>query len=114
MSAVMQLTIDGGEVEYMRAASGARLGPNQREIMRKLGFGSLTSTQAGTIVHAMRNERGRTSCTRGGTSRDDRAQSSYKGSGCCRFASTDGSGAMKRLHELGFVEKHAGLWFAKS
>jgi hypothetical protein len=110
----MQLTIDGSEVEYHRAVSGTRLGPNQREVMRRLGFGSLTSTQAGTICHELRNERHGQSCTQGGTARDDRAKSEYGGEGCCRFASSDGSSMMKGLREQGFVEKHAGLWFAKS
>jgi hypothetical protein len=110
----MQLTIDGSEVEYHRAVNGVRLGPNQREVMRQLGFRSLTSTQAGVICHELRNERAGTGCTRGGTARDDRAKSDYNGVGCCRFASSDGSAVMKSLHEGGYVEKHAGLWFAKS
>ena len=110
----MQLTIDGSEVEHRIVVHRRRLGPNQREVMRQLGFGSLTSTQAGTICHGLRNERKGYGCTTGGTARDDRAQSPYKGSGCCRFASSDGSQVMKALLDLGLVEKHAGLWFAKA
>jgi hypothetical protein len=105
VTVAMQLTIDGGEVEYRHASSRAPLGPAQREVMRLLGFGSLTSTQAGSIVHGLRG-----SCGFGAkdTGRE------YRGAGCCRYAVTDGSAVMRRLYDRGFVEKHSGLWFAKS
>ena len=122
----MQLTIEGEEVEYRRASRGTvPLGRAQKEVMRRLGFGSLTSTQAGVIVHEERrfalaalrrvpiaNISEWAGCGHG--ARDDEAKSEYGGSGCCRYAATDGAAVMKRLYDRGFVEKHAGLWFAKS
>ncbi|MBA2742499.1 MAG: hypothetical protein H0U46_10860 [Actinobacteria bacterium] len=107
----MQLTLDGREVQHP-APTGARppLGPAQREVLRKLAFGSLTTTQAGVIVHDIRRERGRGSCGFGAKN----GQSDYSGLGCCRYASTDGSAVMKRLADRGYLERHGGLWFAKS
>jgi len=108
-----QLTLDGREVRHP-APTGPHLGSAQREILRHLGlFGSITSTQAGTIVHEQRRaRRGYSGCGFG--VKDDNAHSSYGGSGCCRYAVSDGTDVMKRLRERGFVEKHFGLWFSKT
>lgn len=105
----MQLTLDGREVQHP-APTGTRppIGQAQRDVLRHLGlFGSITSTQAGVIVHGLRGN-----C--GSGTKDDAAQSQYAGTGCCRYASTDGTEVMKRLKKRGYVEKHFGLWFAKT
>ena len=80
--------------------------------MRQLAFGSLTSTQAGTIVHSLRERECRG--VRLMSARESRYHSAYAGSGCCRFAATDGLAVMTRLRKRGFVVKVFGLWFANS
>lgn len=99
MSTATQLTLDGSEVPVSRTT--ARLGRNQRAILRTLVFGSLTSTQAGRIVHELRGY-----CGAGAKSRGD-----YQGAGCCPYAATDGSDVMRSLRDRGFVEKQGGLWW---
>ena len=94
-----QLTIDGREVS-IAASRPPRFGPNQREVLRALGFGTLTSTQAGTLVHSRRGH-----CGFGA-----RSIGTYNGSGCCAYAATDGSAVLRTLLERGIVEKAAGLW----
>ena len=109
---VTQLTLDGREVQHP-APTGVRppLGAAQREVLRHLGlFGSITSTQAGVIVHEQRRARQ----GYGGCGTGAKWRSEYTGAGCCPYASTDGTEVMKRLKKRGYVEKHFGLWFAKT
>lgn len=123
----MQQTLDGQLVRHP-APTGVRLGPHEREVLRALGFGSLTSTQAGKICHAMRghcgyrcpygewNKRRYYAPSTGGVytmgEKDDEENLRYKGDGCCPYAVSEGTEVMKRLKRRGFVEKRAGLWFA--
>jgi hypothetical protein len=103
----MQLTIDGREVQHP-APAGTRppLGAAQREVMRHLGlFGHLTSTQAGVIVHDVRRAKG---------GRCGPQPPGDVSLACCIYAASDGTEVMKRLRKRGYVEKHFGLWFAKS
>lgn len=106
----MQLTMDGREVRHP-APTGPHLGSAQREVLRHLGlFGSITSTQAGVIVHEQRTARqGYSGCGHGA-----KDHGTYTGLGCCRYAVSDGTEVMKRLRDRGFVEKHFGLWFSKA
>jgi len=112
MTADMQLTLDGREVQHPApGTTRPPLGAAQREVMRHLGlFGSITSTQAGVIVHEQRTARnGYRSCGIGA-----KTDSDYNGAGCCPYAVSDGTEVMKRLRKRGYVEKHFGLWFAKT
>ena len=95
----LQLTLDGGEVPVSRTV--ARLGANQRAVLRKMVFGSMTSTQAGVIIHERRGH-----CGFGAKDRGE-----YTGAGCCRYAVSDGSAVLVGLRERGFVEKEGGLWW---
>lgn len=117
-----QIAFDGSEVRHP-APTGARLGPAQREVLRQLGFGSLTSTQAGTIVHRVRGHCGY-GCpfgewntlhyhkSRYGGGYIAPSSPGYAGAGCCPYAATDGTSVMKRLERRGYAVKIFGLWFA--
>lgn len=92
----MQLDIYGGEVEAPVASSKDwPLSPSQHEILRMMRqYGAITSTQAGTIVHAHREDRG---------------------AGKARYRSSDGCDAMKRLRSRGLVRRaRPGTWVAVS
>lgn len=92
----MQIDIFGGEVEAPAGSSkSAPLTPSQHEILRLIhNYGAITSTQAGTIVHAHRDDRG---------------------VGKERFRSSDGCDAMKRLMKRGLARRaRAGTWIAVS
>lgn len=91
-----QLDIYGGETEHVEVSSQrSTFSAAQREILRFMGnYGAITSTQAGVIVHAHR-EGGCYRCRRG----------------TCPWVSSDGSDAMRRLRDRGFVKRHhRGLW----
>lgn len=99
----LQLDIYGGEAEIADVnALQAPFTPSQREILliiRQLG--SITSTQAGKIVHAHRGGQLEHGCRR--CKADSR--------GHCDFAASDGRDAMKRLRDRGIVRRpKAGLW----
>jgi len=101
VSTAVQMTLDGGEVPVSHTR--VRLGPNQRQVLRKLALVShMTSTDAGVIVHEQRGWHGFGAKDTGRP---------YVGAGCCRYASTDGSALMRSLRERGFVEKQGGLWW---
>lgn len=87
-----QLTFDGGEVAV---GSTSPLSPVQREIVALMrNYGVITSTAAGRIVHAHRED-GCQGC------RMDR----------CKYAASDGGDALRRLQERGMVRKVArGSW----
>lgn len=123
----MQLTLDGQEIRHP-APTSARLGPHEREVLRTLGFGSLTSTQAGKICHAIRghcgygcpygewNTRGYHNSPYGGcniypTQHEGFEKTRYRGDGCCPYAVSEGTEVMKRLRKRGYVEKIGGLWY---
>lgn len=101
-----QLTVDGREIPLLpdgRIATRLRLGPNQREVMRRLGLhGSIRAVQAGRIIH-----QGRGHC---GCGRKDRA-GRYHGEGCCAYASTDGSDLLRRLEKAGLVQNIGGVYY---
>lgn len=91
-----QLDVFGGETEHQDVnAKRHYFTPAQREILRFIqNYGAITSTQAGVIVHAHR-ENGCYSCRRG----------------TCRWVSSDGTDAMTRLRNRGLVKRHhRGLW----
>lgn len=99
--AVAQLDIYGGEtahVEVGRAAAPFTL--CQREILRMIqNFGSITSSQAGRIVHAHRA---------GGCRRCAAVDVR------CKWAASDGCDAMKRLMARGIVRRHhRGVWVTR-
>lgn len=102
MGTTTQLDIYGGETAHVEITKAAApLTPCQREILRLIqNLGSVTSSQAGRIVHAHRDG----GCQR---CRDvDRR---------CRFAASDGHDAMKRLTARGIVRRHhRGLWVMAS
>lgn len=92
----MQLDIYGGEVDAPVASSKSPpLAPAQHEILRLIQtYGAITSTQAGTIVHAHREDRGK---------------------GKERYRSSDGCDAMKRLKKRGLVRRaRPGTWISAS
>lgn len=102
-----QLTLDGREVEHPPPTFHAGpLSGVQKEIMRALAVrGWISSTAAGVIAHAHREERLHRSfiahVQRWG----------LRGDGCCRWAATDGGAVMKRLAERGLVERYErGVW----
>lgn len=94
------MTLEGGEVplEQVAAAPRSSWRPTgvQAAIMRKIAAdGFISSTDAGVIVHESRG----------------RPCGGYLGGGCCRWASTDGLEAMKRLAAHGVVVRVvAGRW----
>jgi hypothetical protein len=101
-----QLTVDGREIPLLpdgRIATRLRLGPNQREVMRRLGLhGSIRAVQAGQIIHQCRG--------RCGFGAKDRGRE-YRGLGCCRYASTDGSALLRRLEKSGLVQNIGGVYY---
>lgn len=99
-----QLTLDGEERNPPRVSRSAPLNPTQHAILRHAReHGSIRSGEAGRYVHAARD---------GGTcKREQRLGPNGRGS-CCRYASTDGLAACKRLAARGLLE-HAderGVW----
>lgn len=105
-----QLTIDGGEVEHPAPATRTGpLSPVQVEILRHLGIhGWISSTSAGVMAHAHREERRGRSFVR-------HVQTyGLRGDGCCRYAASDGGDVMKRLAARGLVERYErGVWFPR-
>lgn len=99
----VQLTLDGREVPVVELYPGLGLGKHQARILSELRVRTLTSTQAGVIVHAIRGH-----CGYG--SRDERYHSVYAGEGCCRYCASDGGDVMKSLARRGLVVKVAGIW----
>lgn len=98
----MQIDIFGGETEAAEVtAKPAPLTPAQHEIMRLIRqYGAITSTQAGTIVHAHRDPPCR-GCQRRETA--------------CPYRSSDGSDALKRLMGRGLVRRaRPGTWILAS
>ena len=98
-SVPLQLTIYGDEVPMgMRAP--AALSRAQRDILRTLAnFGILSSTAAGRILHAHRED----GCDACRHNQD------------CKYASSDGSDALKRLMNRGLVRRVGrGRWKAVS
>lgn len=92
----VQLDLHGGETPHDAViAKRHQYSGAQREILRFIqNYGAITSTQAGVVVHAHR-EGGCYRCR----------------SGTCRWLSSDGSDAMKRLRDRGLVKRHhRGLW----
>ena len=123
-----QMTLDGQYVDHP-APTGTRLGPHEREVLKKLSFDSLTSTQAGTICHEVRghcfskvpygtwNSGGYHRSRYGGVSiypktHEHFEQTRYRGQGCCPGACLEGTEVMKRLKRRGFVVNIGGLWYA--
>lgn len=99
---VTQLDVFGGETAHVEVTKrAAPFTPCQQEILRLLrNFGSITSTQAGKIVHSHRD---------GGCYR-----CRVNDNGHCQWASSDGNDAMKRLMERGLVRRHRpGVWIAR-
>lgn len=124
----VQQTLDG-QVTRHPAPTRLQLGPHEREVLRQLGFGSLTSTQAGTICHSLRghcysqvpygtwNSGGYHRSKHGGVhiypkEHENFESTRYRGAGCCPGACLEGTEVMKRLKRRGFVEKIGGLWYA--
>lgn len=101
-----QLTLEGREIPLLpdgRIATRLRLGPNQREVMRRLGLhGSIRAVQAGVIIH-----QGRGRCGFGAKA------SRYRGGGlgCCAYAATDGSALLKTLERQGLVQNIGGVYY---
>lgn len=94
-----QLTLAGFPATPRQARSSqAQLSGAQRAILARLReSGSIRAVEAGTIVHAYRPG---IACEKGG-----------QGAGCCCYASTDGSDALKRLQRRGLVERvERGAW----
>jgi len=90
-----QLTIDGGEVTRTPYYASTALTQAQRVILRLLAErDTITSSEAGRIVHAHRNP----PCAR-------------CAAGGCGFIASDGGDALKRLRTRGYVCRlGAGLW----
>jgi len=128
----LQQTLDGQLIRHP-APSGTHLGPHERKVLRALGFGSLTSTQAGAICHEIRghcfsqvsygewNSGGHHRSRYGGVNiypetHEGFEETRYRGQGCCPGACLEGTEVMKRLKRRGFVEKigtgAGALWFA--
>lgn len=103
----LQQTLDGQEIKHP-APTRTHIGPHEREVLRALGFGSLSSTQAGTICHDVRGHCGYRVPYGEWNVRGSR----YMGGGCCPYAVSEGTEVMKRLKRRGFVEKIGGLWYA--
>jgi hypothetical protein len=103
-----QLTIDGREIVLLpdgRLPGMMHLGPRQREVMRHLGLrSSIRAVQAGVIIHSQRGH-----CGHG--VRDEMKRSAYRGEGCCRYASTDGSQLLKALEKAQLVENVGGIYY---
>lgn len=94
-----QLAIDGGEtpVALVGRGSSTPLTQSQREILRLVADHDVTSTDAGRILHLLRNP----PCHRCELGR-------------CGFAASDGGDALKRLAVRGFVRRVApGVWTAR-
>lgn len=106
-----QLVIGGGEVPTEQArknSQGGRGGGGlsfaQREILAVIRLkGSIRAVEAGRIVHAHRHPPCLGQRRKPPSATGDR----YKGGGkgCCAFASTDGSSALKRLGERGIIKQ---------
>jgi hypothetical protein len=81
------------------AVRGPRLSVAQREVLRHLAFNeAIRAVTAGTILHGFRND-GRGCGGTGGKS------------GCCRWASTDGSAMLRRMRDRGLIRKlRRGHW----
>lgn len=113
-----QLRIGGGEVstEQARRTSsagrGGALSHAQRAILRVIEEnGSIRAVEAGVIIHAHRN-RGCWRKKNEPSATGDRHKGG--GKGCCAFASTDGSMALKRLRDRGLVEQRADRAWRKA
>lgn len=105
-----QLTIDGREVEHPAPRSHAGpLSPVQVEILRRMAtHGWISSTNAGVIAHAHREERKGRDFVR------HVQLHGLRGDGCCRWAASDGGDVMKRLAARGLVERYErGVWFLR-
>ena len=106
--ASVQLALEGlGDPVPLSALIGkrARLGPRQRAVLDELGRrGSLTSTQAGRIVHAARGH-----C---GSGARDSFTHEYAGAGCCPYAVSDGAEVLYPLAARGLVEMIGGVWYS--
>lgn len=105
-----QLRLDGGEVPsaQARATSSRAIGLSTAqqgilEVIRRQGY--IRPVEAGVIVHRLRND----SCSRK-ANEPSATGDRYKGGGkgCCAFASTDGSAALKRLAARGLVKREQG------
>lgn len=95
-----QLTFDGREVSVAATVPG-HLSPAQRAILRaaRITGGQITTSQAGKIMHAGRED---------GFAH---VQASYGQPRCCDYCSSDGSDALKRLRDRGLVRRVSrGLW----
>lgn len=102
----LQIDIDGREVPIARTRP-AKLSPAQREILRTLyRDGSIRAVYAGRLVHAFRV----------GEAQDvhrfyEWTGDGRRGLGCCKYASADGSDALRRLLKRGLVSHPArGRW----
>lgn len=97
----LQLDFEGREhdlAEVRAETAPAPFTPSQREILRLIQtYGTITSTAAGRIVHAHREER----CLR------------CAGNQTCQYAASDGRDALMRLKDRGLVHRHRpGVWTA--
>jgi hypothetical protein len=93
-----QFTLDGGE-ETPAAVTDQRapFTEAQMEILRLIAHHDITSTDAGRILHAYRDN----ACK-------------HCQAGTCPYAASDGGDALKRLQKRGFVRRLApGLWTAR-
>lgn len=99
MASGVQLTLDGRAEPLARShGQAAPLTAVQLTLLRAVvERETITSTEAGRIVHAHRDPPCERCCR-----------------GCCGFTSTDGSDALKRLAHRGLVRRiAAGLWTAR-
>lgn len=97
----LQLTLDNRAVRNVNAR---KLGETQKEIVRVLTYrGGLTSTEVGTLAHALHG-----SCP--AWQRDGQYRSEYGGAGCCRKAVDLGSTIMGLMRDQGRVWKDGEYW----
>jgi hypothetical protein len=81
-----------------------RLNDTQTAMLRHVGeHGSITSTEAGVILHQARGH-----CGFGG--KGGRHDGDSRSKACCVYACSDGSMALRRLRDRGALVKSASGW----
>ena len=102
----MQLTVDGREVPW-QLATRVPTRDAHRRILRHVGQqGTISSTEAGLIVHECRGN-----CAYQTMYRSREGLLTDRGKGCCVYCATDGSRTLRTLERWGFVTRIArGSW----
>lgn len=102
-----QLRIDGGEDPTDMIVGSLR--PTSRAIIRHiLEHGSISAVEAGCLVHAGRRT----------WSHSTEGLAQYReyhpaSKGCCAYAASDGSDALRKLRDRGLVERTEDAWIVR-